>query len=149
MNRDLEEFFYSEDGSFKPLTSNYGNTDGKLAHYRNTFMKAEREYFLELLKSKELREVFTFLIDEDDEMILREATKIQNKFEHGELETREELELMKNMTPEERDNFHMRKLELAEGQLCLLYAAVRDKVLIKELVKSFDYEEDKGMSIGR
>ena len=149
MNKDLDEFFYSEDGSFKPLTSNYGNTDGDLAHYRNTFMEAEREYFLELLKSKELREVFMLLIDEDDEILISEAKKIHAKLEHGELETREELELMKSMTPKERDDFHMRKLELAEGQLCLLYAAVRDKALIKELVKSYDYDGDKGISMGR
>ena len=51
------------------------------------------------------------------------------------VETLEELEQMKNMSPEERDSFHMRKLEHAEGLMCLYFAAARDKALIRELVR--------------
>lgn len=149
MNKELEKLFYGDDESFKPLLSNHGITDGELAHYRNTFMSAEKEYFLELLKDDELREEFILLINEDDDFLLREATKLQDKLENGELESREELELMKTMTSEEREKYHMRKLEIAEGKICLLYGAVRDKALIKALIKSYNIDESMERSIKR
>jgi hypothetical protein len=62
--------------------------------------------------------------------------EIQTLLETGELETLEELEQMNDMTPEERDVFHMKKLEHAEGLMCLYFAAARDKVLMKVLIRT-------------
>ena len=43
---NLADSFYEQDGSFIPRTGSSGNTDPELAHIRNTYMEAEREYFL-------------------------------------------------------------------------------------------------------
>ena len=149
MNNDFEEFFYNVDGTYKGIGSRHGTDNEHIIRCRDEFMKAEREYFLELLKDEGVRDYFQKLLEEDDEAKFYEATRIQEKIENGELETREELRLMETMTPEERDNYHMRKLELAEGLLCLLFAAIRSKALVKDLVKTYDYDDEKGMSMGR
>lgn len=76
-------------------------------------------------------------MDYDSDMLFDEAMKIQEKLETGQLESTQELEKMRSMTPEERDEFHMEKLENVEGLMCLLLAATRDKVLIKELTLTY------------
>lgn len=134
---NLEGIMYNEDGSFKPLTASYGNTSGELAHYRNTYMEAEREYFEQLLSVESIREEFSKYMDCGSYALLDEAMRIQTMLEYGNLETLEEIEEMQTMTPEERDRFHMRKLERAEGLMCLYFAAARDKALILELVKRY------------
>ncbi len=132
---DLTDIMYNEDGSFKPLTASQGNISGELAHYRNTYMESEREYFEQLLAVESIRDEFSKYMNCGSYALLDEAIKIQTLLETGNLETLEELEQMKNMSPEERDSFHMRKLEHAEGLVCLYFAAARDKALIRELVR--------------
>lgn len=132
----LEGIMYNEDGSFKPLTASYGNTSGELAHLRNTYMEAEREYFEQLLSVESIRDEFSKYMNCGSYALLDEAIKLQTMLEYGNLETLEELEQMKSMTPEERDNFHTQKLEHAEGLMCLYFAAARDKALILELVRT-------------
>ena len=129
---NLEGILY-EGEEFKPLTGNQGNTSGELAHLRNTYMEAEREYFEHILADDEIRRFFLNLVNLNASELLDEATKIQEKLETGQLETQADLEKMEHMTPEERDKFHMQKLETAEGLMCLLFAAVRDKAKILEL----------------
>lgn len=147
---NLEEIFYSEDGTFHPLTDKIqGNTNGELAHARNTFMEAERERFLELLKDKKTLDRFLDLLTLDSESLLLEAQKLQDKLEYGEIETREEQEMMKSMTPEERDQFHMDNLTRVEGLIILLSAAARDKVKMLELIKTMDLSEEEHMSMRR
>lgn len=135
---DLEGIMYNEDGTFKPLTESYGNTSGELAHYRNTYMEAEREYFEQLLSVESIRNEFIKFTNCGSYALFDEAIRLQTLLETGELETLEELEQMNDMTPEERDAFHMKKLEHAEGLICLYLAAARDKVLMKVLVKTRD-----------
>ena len=54
---------------------------------------------------------------------------------------------MKFMNPEEREKYHLMLLEQAEALMCLLFAAARDKVLIKTLIphlkakKRMDFSE--------
>lgn len=134
---DLEGIMYNEDGSFKPLTASYGNVSGKLAHYRNTYMEAERDYFEQLLAVESIRDKFSEFMNYSSDELFEEAMRTQMLLETGNLETQEELEQMKSMTPEEREAFHMKKLEHAEGLMCLCYAAARDKALILELVKTY------------
>ncbi len=138
MKNRIREKFYDEDGSFKPLTSSDGNTDKELAYLRNTYMEAERDYFILLLSDKSLREFFGKQLEKDSTYLLLMAQSIQEKIENGEVETPEEREQMKAMSPSERDKFHMKKLEKAEGLMCLLFAAARDKVKMKELYLSID-----------
>ena len=44
---------------------------------------------------------------------------------------------MESMSPEEKDAYHLLKLERAEGLMCLLFAAARDKAKILELVRTY------------
>lgn len=143
---DLEGTFYNADGSFKPQTASHGNISGSLAHLRNTYMQAERDYFEHLLAIDEVRDEFFQYMNYDSDALFEAAIKIQEKIETGQLETSKELEKMKSMQQEERDNFHMQKLEQAEGLMCLLYAATRDKALIKELVLTKGYSNGTGRS---
>ena len=132
---NLDGVLYHGDGTFKPLTDNYGNTDGKLSHLRNTYMESEKEYFEQLLSNKSILNTFKELLNHSTDYLFAYAIKLQEKLEYGTLETPEEKEKMESMSPEERDNFHMKKLEETEGLICLLFAATRDKVKILELVR--------------
>ena len=71
------------------------------------------------------------------------AVSIQEKLETGMLESKEELEMMKMMSPQKREARHMKNLEEAEGLMCLLFAAARDKVKIKELVKTYSHSRSR------
>ncbi len=130
---DLEGILYNQDGTFKPVTGNHGNVSEKLAHLRNTYMESEREYFEYLLAIDSIRIEFESLLNEHANNLFECAMQIQEKLETGELETSEEKARMETMSPEEREAFHMQKLERAEGLMCLLYAAAKDKVKILEL----------------
>jgi len=60
------------------------------------------------------------------------------------LETKKDLQLMENMSPEERETYHMYRLEIAEGMMCLLFAAARDKISILELLKTYrDFPDEE------
>ena len=138
----LEGVFYDEDGNFIPLTASEGNTYDAVSHLRNTYMEAEREYFELLLSDRTLRKYFGSYLEFSAEELFEAAMKLQTQIETGTLETPKELERMKSMSPEIRDLFHMQKLEKAEGVLCLLLAAIKDKVLIKELIHIMDKEDE-------
>lgn len=141
-NKNIEGMMYNSDGSFKPLTGNEGNTSGELAHLRNTYMESEKAYFGYLLSDKNMYMEFVRLINEPSESLLQCAMMLQEKLEYGNLETEEEKKAMQSMSPQEREKYHMRKLEKAEGMMCLLFAAARDKAKVLELVRT--YEQNKG-----
>ena len=149
MSDDYTSTFYNENGSFKPLTGENGNVDGDLAYLRNTYMEAEKEYFLQLLKDPVMLGILLDISKLNSDEIFRMACDLRDKLEFGQLETREELEEMASMSPKERDKFHMKKLEQAEAKLCILFAAARDKVKLLELVKTPEYEEEKEEEQGR
>ena len=131
MEINTSEAMYNEDGTFRPFVGHHGNISGEIADHRNTYMEAEREYFSQLLEDEGVRDYMKgLLVNYNADHIFDEAMAIQEQLEYGQLESREELEKMKSMTPEEREAFHMRRLEQAEGLMCLLFASVRDKALI-------------------
>ena len=132
----LNGILYNENNEFIPLTSKNGNINGDLSHLRNTYLEAEKKYFEKLLEDEEIRNRFYSFIHYDSEKLFQYAMEIQYKLETGFLETKEELEKMKSLSPEQRDALHNKNLESAEGLMCLLFAAARDKVNILELVKT-------------
>ena len=134
---NLDGVMYNEDGTFKPLQGSHGNIYEGVAHLRNTYMESEREYFEYLLSIESLRNEFLKYLDCNSDELFNTAMRIQEKIEYGMLESPQELEQMKLMSPEEKDNYHIRKLESAEGLMCLLLAAIRDKVKILELLKTY------------
>lgn len=140
---NLEGIFYDKEGNFTPLTDNHGNTSGDLAHLRDTYMESEREYFECLLAIKEVRDTFISNIGLNSDELFKYGIEWQEKVESGLLEDEHDLKRMEYMTPEEKDAFHMRKLEEAEGMMCLLFAAARDKAKILELVKTYDNEDTR------
>ena len=133
---NLEGIFYDENGDLTPLTGSYGNINGNLSSLRDTYMKAERDYFEALLIDEKIREYFYSKLDSEPEELFNQAMKIQELLEYGDLESAEEKKMMEKMTPEDRDAYHMRSLERAEGIMCLLYAAAKDKVKVLELVNT-------------
>jgi len=133
---NLDGIMYNEDGTFKPLTASHGNISGELAHLRNTYMEAERDYFEHLLAIESIRNQFLELVDEHADNLFDRAIKIQEQLEYGNLETNEEKTAMQSMSKEAREAYHMEKLARAEGLMCLLFAAARDKALILELVRT-------------
>ncbi len=133
---NLNGIFYNENNEFIPLTARNGNTNGNLSHLRNTYLEAEKSYFEKILEDEEIRNSFYSFINYDSEKLFKYAMEIQYNLETGAIETKEQLEQMKLLTPEQRDMEHIRNLEKAEGLMCLLFAAARDKVDILELVKT-------------
>lgn len=133
---NIEEERYNKNGEFIPYGSSTGNINGELAHLRNTYLTAEKDYFLKLLENKGICQYLMDLINEPAEVLFNLAIEIQNKLETGNLEDETDLKLMASMSPEEKDKHHMKNLEIAEGKMCLLFAAASDKVKILELIKS-------------
>ena len=140
---DLSNVFYDSENNFMPLTDSDGNINGKLSNLRNTYMEAERQYFSELLSYDSIRERFMMFLDYSSDALFASAVSIQEKLETGMLESKEELEMMKMMSPQKREARHMKNLEEAEGLMCLLFAAARDKVKIKELVKTYSHSRSR------
>ena len=133
---DIELERFDENGSFRPLTDNYGNTSGEVARLRDDFLKAEKDYFIELLSDEMMYKQFVDLIEQDPEYLFNYAMGLQEQLEQDNIETLEEKEAMKLMTPEDREKFHLKRLEDIEGFICLLLAAIRDKALILTLTHS-------------
>ena len=128
MNEENEIFIHknSMPKDVEENLSNLGlednNINGRIAHLRDTFLAAEREYVMEILKDKEVRQL---IIDKnlfDGTTLYQNAQNIIDQVEN-------------NLIPYE-------KMETYEMVLIVLLAAIQDKVLRKEL--TFD-----DMSYGR
>ena len=135
---DFNKLFFDENGNFIPLEAEDGNSLEELANFRNVFLESEREYFLQLLSNKRIRYIFDKFLSMDSESLLRYSIEMSERVENGELESREELMKMKQMSPEEREKYHFHKLLIAEVVIILAAATARDKVKMEELVKEFD-----------
>lgn len=131
--------FYNNDGSFNPLTSSHGNISKNIADLRNTYLEAEKEYFEALLQDKEIFNWFNEMLQYDSETLANFAINEIKKIECGELLTQEEIREQENMTFEEKDNIYINKLSTSEAKIALALAAIKDKVLVKELVLTLSH----------
>ena len=104
---NLNGIFYNENNEFIPLTARNGNTNGNLSHLRNTYLEAEKSYFEKILEDEEIRNSFYSFINYDSEKLFKYAMEIQYNLETGAIETKEQLEQMKLLTPEQRDMEHI------------------------------------------
>lgn len=93
-----------------------------IANLRDTFLIAEREYVLELLKRDYIIEMITQLNQVNPEILCKKAEQIIQDVEFG-------------LIPEE-------EMEITEQRLTVLLAAIQDKVLLKMLSLS-NYNIDK------
>lgn len=150
---NLDGIFYDQDGEFIPLTASNGNTLKNRSHMRNTYMELQKKLFEEMLSNGEVCNKFINLLTDSVDWLLENAMILQEKIETGCLETVSERRQMKKMSPEEREKFHMKKLEEAEKWMCLYYAAARDKELMlgrisdclyDSAVSIYDHESRKG-----
>jgi len=139
---------YFTDGKFVPLTSNDGNVDETVANYRDTFMNAEKGYFIEILGEEKYIEVLNGLLNYTSDELFEAASNIMYAVESSTLGTDEEKKNMKFMKPEEREKYYLGLLTGAEVKLCLIFAAIRDKVKIKELSLGMQPAEESEKSIG-
>ncbi len=124
---EIEDYFYNETGEFKPLHDNEGNVNEKISHLRNVFLESEKEYFMYLLSTN--FEYFNKLVDLPSDALYAEAQKRIDMIEYGEV-------------PEE-------DLDYQEGIITFCLAAVRDKALIRKLVKSHNMDEEESRTIRR
>lgn len=96
------------------ITPYKGNVDGNIAHLRDTYLSAERDYVSELLKSEGMRDLISEINAETPDRLFTMAQSIVDKVEMG-------------LIPDEQ-------MEKTEQQLTVLLAAIQDKVLLKDLV---------------
>lgn len=96
------------------ITPYKGNVSGDIAHLRDTFLTAEREYVTELLKSEDMRELIAEINQNSPDVLFEMAQSLVDKVEMGQI-------------PEDQ-------MVRTEQQLTVLLAAIQDKVLIKDLV---------------
>lgn len=96
------------------ITPYKGNVDGNIAHLRDTYLSAERDYVSELLKSEGMRDLISEINAETPDRLFAMAQSIVDKVEMG-------------LIPDEQ-------MEKTEQQLTVLLVAIQDKVLLKDLV---------------
>ena len=120
---------------FSPLTSSHGNVNGEIAHLRDTYLDAETDYYIELLKVPEIFNQFVVMIDYPPEALYEDAIKRINAIENGEVE--KFLGQSENVSEEQ----HMNNIELLEGTAIMLLGAIRDKAMVKELILRKQQEE--------
>lgn len=96
------------------ITPYKGNVDGNIAHLRDTYLSAERDYVSELLKSEGMRDLISEINAETPDRLFAMVQSIVDKVEMG-------------LIPDEQ-------MEKTEQQLTVLLVAIQDKVLLKDLV---------------
>lgn len=104
---------------------NYDNVNGEAAHLRDVYLEAEKEYVKYLMQFKEIKELVIELNKEyKPSYLFQLAQDLIDKVEAGE--------------------FSDEEMESVERKLTVLLAAIHDKILLKELVRLPDYEEELG-----
>lgn len=96
------------------ITSHKSNVSGDIAHLRDTFLTAEREYVSELLKNESMRELIAEINQNPPEVLFEMAQSLVDKVEMGQI-------------PDDQ-------MVITEQQLTILLAAIQDKALMKDLV---------------
>lgn len=89
------------------------NISGEIAHLRDTFLKAEREYVEELIKNDNIVELISEISEYSSEILFEKAKNIMEQVENGMIAYEE--------------------MERVEQELIVILAAIQDKVLKKDL----------------
>lgn len=104
---------------------NYDNINSNAAHLRDVYLEAEKNYVEYLMQFDHIKELVASINREYNSNYLFEiAQKLIDRVEAGE--------------------FSDEEMKEVEGELIVLLAAIHDKILIKELIKLPDYEEELG-----
>lgn len=104
------------------LNLSHNNISGRIADLRDTYLEAEKDYVVELLKSERVKNLIKEYNFENSNELFKAAEKIIFKVEN-------------NLIPEE-------KMEEVEIVLTILLSAIYDKVLVNELI--YTPKEDLG-----
>lgn len=110
--RALQEHLQKQ---ISPLGSNRENVNPNASNLRDTYLEAEREYVAELLQNESMRRLVEEINQLPSESLFAAAQKLVDDVEMG-------------LIPEEQ-------MERTEQQLTIMLAAIKDKILLKELVK--------------
>ncbi len=87
----------------------------EIDNLRQVYLNAEYDYFIELLKNKEIRDCITkFNENYSTTFLYEQAIRLIDSIENGEVK---------------EDS-----LEIVEGQIAIYLAAIQDKELIKKLI---------------
>ncbi len=148
----MATLFY--EGRFIALDDQSGSLDKEKLRIRDEFMSSEREFVEELLTNDRefCKSVFELMRKEKvtSETALDIAVEYYKKIEEGTLESRSELEAMKSMTPEEREEAHLKNLVEAEKIMCLFFMMAGDppKLMLNYEVINTKYYDDDPPSFG-
>jgi len=106
---------------------NYDNVNGEAAHLRDVYLEAEKEYVKYLMQFDEVKEMVIGLNHAyNPSYLFQVAQNLIDRVEAGE--------------------FSDEEMESVERKLTVLLAAIHDKILLKELVRLPDYDEEIGYS---
>ena len=105
------------------------NMNNSVSHLRDTYLMAEKEYIKELIKDDRVIELIRDFNQLGSDVLFQLAQDLVTKVENNE--------------------FSYEEMELVEKKLIVLLAAIKDKVLIKELVLLPENEIEEEMHIGR
>ena len=101
----------------------YDNTNSEVAHLRDVYLEAERDYVKYLMQFDEIRKwIYSLNKEYKPNYLFQIAQDLIDRVESGE--------------------FSDAEMEKVEIKLIVLLAAIRDKVLLKELIKYPDYEDE-------
>lgn len=100
------------------LGGNKENMSGEIAHLRDTFLSAERDYIAELLKNPEMQKMVEDFNQQPSGLLFETAKDLMEKVENG-------------LVPDEQ-------MERTELQLFVLLASIQDRILSKDLVLTMD-----------
>ena len=145
---NYEHIFYDENGAFIPLSDGKELSSMELDVLRKTYLEAERKYFLALLDNKDIKKLFYKYAELSPSELFKKAMEIYDMIENGKVETPEELEMMKQMSLEEADKYHISLLSKYEALMALLLAAAREKGRFREKIfhEVYDSSEEKSRS---
>ena len=125
--------------------------DKEKVRIRDEFMASERDFFKELLLSDRLfcKEMMDFIRKEkiDSKKALDLAVELYERIENGTLESRDELEEMDSMSPEEREEAHLKNLIQAEKTMCIFFMMAGNPTQL-ELTIDKEHHKDEPPTFG-
>lgn len=106
------------------------NVNGEASHLRDVYLEAQRDYVKYLMQFEDIRQLVAQInASYDPDYLFEVAQNLVERVDAGEFDDEE--------------------MEKVEGELIVLLSAIQDKVLIKELIKLPDYEQELGYGRSR
>lgn len=134
------------EGKFVALDAPIVDLDREKVRIRDEFMSGEREFLKELLLSDRIfcKEMMNIIRKEkiDSKKALDLAVELYERIENGTLESKDELEEMDSMTPEERDETHLKNLIQAEKTMCIFFMMAGNPTQLELTIEKENHKDE-------